>query len=222
MSKRRETEIWAVKDLIPYANNAKKHSKEQVKKLAKLIEQHGWTQPIVIDGENDPGVVVVGHGRRLAAIELGLEKLSVVVLYGYTRAEIDAMRLADNRVTSVDYETVLLQDELARLDAAGINGLDLGFSEKELDFMIGNDLAAFNEDMFVEDVIEAVEKQNEQNKEAVATTDKSATPIGDAFGVKRITVEQSRTIRRFMTQIETETAKKGIDALITYIQNKEV
>jgi ParB-like chromosome segregation protein Spo0J len=218
MTKRRETEFWNVIDLIPYPKNAKKHSPEQVKTLATLINKHGWTQPIVIDGDNDPGMIVIGHGRRLAAIELGLEKVSVTVLYGFTREEIDAIRLADNRATSTDYDTPLLREELARLDAIGEDILSLGFTDKELDFMTA-DLGVFDESLFVEDIAEAVEGQNQKNKESITETDKSATPVGEAFGFKRVTIAQSRVIRNFMKQLESKSGKRGVEALLYFMEN---
>ncbi len=217
MSKRIETEIWAVKDLRPYEKNAKKHSPEQVKTLAGLIKEHGWTQPIVVDGEKNRGSLVVGHGRRLAAIELGLEKVPVRVLYGYSEAEIDALRIADNRVTSTDYDTSLLQEEIAKLDAEGIDVLGLGFSEKEVEFLT-SDLGEFDENMFVEDIVSAVEKQTEENRAAVETTDSQTAHVGDALGFKRVTVAQLRAIRGFMSKIETKTGKKGVEALVAHIE----
>ncbi len=217
MNKRIETEIWAVNDLKPYEKNAKKHSPEQVKTLAGLIKEHGWTQPIVVDGEKNRGSLVVGHGRRLAAIELGLEKVPVRVLYGYSEAEIDALRIADNRVTSTDYHTALLQEEIAKLDAEGIDVLGLGFSEKEVEFLTA-DLGEFDENMFVEDIVSAVKKQTEDNRAAVETTDQQTTSVSDAFGFKRVTVAQLRVIRGFIAKIEAKTGKKGADALIAHIE----
>ena len=53
-----------VKDLVPYANNARTHSKEQVEQIARAIQEWGWTVPCVIDEE---GGLIAGHGRVLAA-----------------------------------------------------------------------------------------------------------------------------------------------------------
>jgi ParB-like chromosome segregation protein Spo0J len=64
MSKRIELELWEVERLIPYAKNAKKHSKDQVVTLAGLIQKYGFTQPILVDAK---GSIVAGHGRAHAA-----------------------------------------------------------------------------------------------------------------------------------------------------------
>jgi hypothetical protein len=216
MTKEIKVEIWNVEDLKPYDKNAKKHSKDQVRKLARSIKEHGWTQPIVIDGTHDRGVIVVGHGRRLAAIELGLKKISVQVLYNYTQAEIDAIRLADNRLASTDYDTEMLQEELARLAGEGVDLEGFGFDAAELDFMAA-DLGDLSDDAFVESVTEAVEAQTEENKEKIAATDASNAPVTDALGFKRVTIEQSRKIRGMMATIEEKTKLKGADAFIAYL-----
>jgi hypothetical protein len=221
MSKRIETELWDVADLIPYTKNAKKHPVAQVKKLAKLIKEHGWTQPIVIDGENVRGSVVVGHGRRLAAIHLELKKIPVQVLYGYSLAEIDALRLADNRVSSTDYDSSLMQDELLRLSGEDIDMLDFGFDAKELEFADA-DLGELDDSAFTEDIGSAVEAQSERNKEIIGETDAGTTPLADAFGFKKITVAQSRKIRAFMTRVEFETEQTGAAALVAYIEENKL
>lgn len=206
-------EIWDVSKLVPYEANAKKHSDEQVAKLANLIQKAGWTQPIVV-WKN--GEIIAGHGRRLAALKLGLKKVPVIVRSDLTKAEADALRLADNRVTSTEYDQAAIQIELQRLaeELEGDLGLqDLGFDEKELDFSL-SDLGEMDDSFFVEDVNEAVEQQKKENENAITATDDVAAPIGDALGFKRVTIAQSRQIRELMSGIEHKTGKKGVDALI--------
>lgn len=223
MTKRIDTQLWPVADLIPYAKNAKKHSAEQVATLAGLIEKQGWTQPIVILGEDiddqPRGTIVVGHGRRLAAIKLGRKNVPVAVLYGYTRAEIDAMRLSDNRVASSDYDIDMLQEELARLALdEDLDLTELGFSAKEMEFLTG-DLGEIDDSVFADDITAAVEKQTEDNKEAISETDDHATPVVEALGFKRVTIAQSRAIRAFIARLEGDTGKKGAAALIDFIES---
>jgi ParB/RepB/Spo0J family partition protein len=81
-------------DIVPYANNAKKHSDEQVNNLASQIYSFGFDQPIVVTKEN---VIIKGHGRLLAAKKLNLEEVPVIVS---TIDEYQAMaaRIADNKV----------------------------------------------------------------------------------------------------------------------------
>lgn len=213
-----EIEIWEIDKIIPYAANAKKHGAEQVKKLANAITKFGWTQPIVV-WKN--GEIIAGHGRRLAAILLGLKRVPVIVRADLSKAEADALRLADNRVASTEYDQAAVQIELQRLSeeliGSDIDLSDLGFDEKELAFTLA-DLGEINSDFFVEDVGAATEIQKAENQNAIAATDDIAAPVGDAFGFKRVSIAQSREIRALMGQVETHTGKKGADALIEFMR----
>lgn len=210
-------EIWDISKIIPYAANAKKHPQEQVIKLANSITKFGWTQPIVV-WKN--GEIIAGHGRRLAALHLGLAKVPVICRKDLTKAQADALRLADNRVTSTDYDQGAIQEELRRLADELKNEdfdlTDLGFDEKEIDFTMA-DLGEIDDSFFVDDVSTAVEKQKTENENAIATTDDTAAPATDAFGFKRVTIAQSREIRNLMAKAESETGLKGADALISIL-----
>lgn len=211
-------ELWDIDKLVPYEANAKKHPPEQVEALANLIKKSGWTQPIVI-WKN--GVIIAGHGRRLAALHLKMTKVPVIVRNDITEAEADALRLADNRVTSTDYDQAAIQIELQRLSGELDGELqlsDLGFSEKELDFSLG-DLGEMDADFFVEDIGSAVEEQKRENEKKVEATDDTAAPVGDALGFKRVTIAESRQLRELMARIEERSGKKGVEALIYTLQN---
>lgn len=73
-----------VADLVPYAKNARTHSDAQVAQIAASIREFGWTNPILVDGENG---VVAGHGRLRAAISLGEATVPVIELSGLTAAQ---------------------------------------------------------------------------------------------------------------------------------------
>lgn len=210
-------EIWDIEKVIPYEANAKKHPPEQVEKLARAIEKFGWTQPIVV-WQN--GEIIAGHGRRLAALKLGLKRVPVIVRRDLTKAEADALRLSDNRVASTDYDHEMIQAELRRLSEelaeSEIELSDLGFDEKELNFAI-SDLGEIDESLFVEDVAEAVEIQKVENKKSIEATDEIAAPVVDALGFKRVTIAQSRIIRDAMSRIEERTGLKGAEAFVTFI-----
>lgn len=212
-------EIWDIEKVVPYGANAKKHPVDQVQKLAMSIKKFGWTQPIVVWTN---GEIIAGHGRRLAAIELGLKRVPVFCRRDLTQAEADALRLADNRVTSTEYDQALIQIELQRLSeelvGSDIELSDLGFDAKELDFVM-SDLGTVNEDFFVDDVSAAVEEQKTENAKAIETTDDIAAPIADAFGFKRVSIAQSRTIRDMMSKIETKTGEVGAEALISFVSD---
>ncbi len=84
-----------VADLIPYARNARTHSDAQVAEIAASIRAFGWTNPILVDGENG---IIAGHGRLLAARKLKLASVPVIELAGLSEAEKRAYILADNKL----------------------------------------------------------------------------------------------------------------------------
>lgn len=111
-------------DLIPYANNAKIHPPEQIDRLANGIKAFGWTQPIVIDRNN---VVVIGHGRLLAAKQLTLDKVPCVMRDDLNDQQINACRLEDNKTNESPWDFSKLEEELAQLEIDGIDMSDFGF-----------------------------------------------------------------------------------------------
>ena len=114
-----------ISDVIPYEKNAKKHPEEQVEHIANSIKRFGWKQPIVIDKEN---VVVVGHGRLLAAQKLGYEQVPVLYADDLTEDEIKAFRLADNKTNESEWDEELLDLELEELEPLeDIDMADFGF-----------------------------------------------------------------------------------------------
>jgi len=210
-------EIWDINKLVPYENNAKLHDEKQIEKLSRSIVKFGWTQPIVVWTD---GSIIIGHGRRLAALKLGLTQVPVVVRSDLSKIEADALRLADNRVTSNDYDMDKIAQELVDINAQLENSFDgdltlfdTGFDENELDFAIG-DLGEISDLNFIEDIGSAVEEQTEQNRENVTATDDTTAPVVDALGFKRLTIAQSRQLRSLMLRAETVTGKSGSDALI--------
>jgi ParB-like chromosome segregation protein Spo0J len=205
-------ELWETDRLVPYEKNAKKHPEEQIEKLAKAIERFGWDQPIVVDKD---GVIIKGHGRRLAALKLGRKKVPVVIRRDLSPAECDALRLSDNRVVSTDYDMDLVNEELARFaDDTDLIGA-IGFDARELEFAIG-DIAAMDETIFVDDIATAVEEQKTETDRKAGEADDIAAPVADAFGFKRVTIAQSREIRGYMSKIEATTGKQGVDALLHF------
>lgn len=84
-------------DVIPYHKNAKEHPEKQLKKIANSIAEFGFNQPIVVDKK---GVIIVGHGRYLAAQMLGVEKVPVLEI-DLDEERAKAYRLADNKLCVV-------------------------------------------------------------------------------------------------------------------------
>lgn len=127
-------EIWPVERLIPYANNPRTHSPEQIAQIARSIQEFGFTNPVLIDGK---GGVIAGHGRLMAARELGLSTVPVVKLAHLTEAQKRAYIIADNKLAlNAGWDEELLAQELQALD---INGFDLeltGFAGNEIEALL--------------------------------------------------------------------------------------
>lgn len=106
-----------------YEKNAKYHPKAQVKQIAESIRRFGFRQPIVVDRNN---VVVIGHGRVLAARELGLSAIPCELADDLTDEQIKALRLVDNKVNESRWNERALKFELLELSPS-IDLTDFGF-----------------------------------------------------------------------------------------------
>ena len=116
--------------LIPYARNARTHSEEQVAEIAASIREFGFTNPILVDGENG---IIAGHGRLLAARKLGMTSVPVIELAGMSEAQKRAYVIADNKLAlNAGWDTDLLGLELTELDALGFDLALTGFGGDEL------------------------------------------------------------------------------------------
>lgn len=128
-------EMWPVDRAKPYAENPRKITDAAVAKVAAVIKEFGWRQPIVVDKD---GVIVVGHTRRLAAISLGLDKVPVHVASNLTEAQIRAYRIADNRVgEETDWDRDKLVVELSALTDLDIDLSSLGFDDVDIGELLG-------------------------------------------------------------------------------------
>ena len=116
------------KELTPYPNNAKQHPPKQVEHIVNSIKQFGWQQPIVIDKDN---VVIIGHGRLMAALEMGLDIVPVVCADTLTEEQVNALRLADNKTNESGWDFGKLEEELAQLAIDGIDMAQFGFDDME-------------------------------------------------------------------------------------------
>ena len=102
-----------INDLTPYEKNAKKHPEAQITHIANSLQEFGWKQPVVIDKDN---VIVCGHGRVLAAKQLGWDKAPCIYADDLTEDQIKAFRLADNKTAESDWDLDLLMPELDDID----------------------------------------------------------------------------------------------------------
>jgi ParB-like chromosome segregation protein Spo0J len=130
MSETLNVEWRNVEALVPYARNARTHSDEQVAQIAASIKEFGWTNPVLVDGDNG---IIAGHGRVMAARKLGLSDVPCIELSHLTDAQRRAYILADNKLAeNADWSNDLLQIELSALHDEGFDLGLTGFSGEEL------------------------------------------------------------------------------------------
>jgi ParB-like chromosome segregation protein Spo0J len=135
-----------VTELIPYVNNSRTHSDEQVAQIAASIKEFGWTNPILVDGTNG---IIAGHGRLLAARKLGHKEVPTIELTDLTETQKKAYIIADNRLAlNAGWDNEMLTIELNDLLADGFALEMLGFDPTEMQTLIngGPDFEPATED----------------------------------------------------------------------------
>jgi ParB family transcriptional regulator, chromosome partitioning protein len=120
----------AIEELIPYARNARTHSDAQVAQIAGSIKEFGFTNPVLGD---ETGGVIAGHGRVLAARQLGMTRVPRIVLTGLSESQRRAYMIADNKLAlNAGWDPDLLRLELGELNLAGFDLSLTGFGNLEL------------------------------------------------------------------------------------------
>lgn len=125
-----EMKMVSTSKLIPYVNNARTHSQEQVNKLRGSLREFGFINPVIIDADYN---VIAGHGRLMAAKEEGIEEVPCVLVDYLSEAQKKAYILADNRYA----QDAGWDEELLRLEIESLEGMDFdvsltGFNEDEI------------------------------------------------------------------------------------------
>lgn len=132
-----EMKLVEVSKLIPYVNNARTHSAEQVMKLRSSLREFGFINPVIIDRELN---VIAGHGRIIAAKEEGIKEVPCVFVDYLTEAQKKAYILADNRMAmDAGWDEELLRIEIESLQGEDFNIALTGFDENDLAELFGND-----------------------------------------------------------------------------------
>ena len=127
MSHKLKVQYWPIDDVHPYPNNPRNND-EAVEYVANSIREFGWQQPIVVDTD---GTIIAGHTRLKAAKRLGMDTVPVVVADNLTPAQVNAYRLADNKVAeAATWDMEALSVEL--------EGLEVDFDMTMFDFDLGS------------------------------------------------------------------------------------
>ena len=119
-----------ISKIVPYASNSRTHGSEQISQIAESIKEFGFNNPVLIDGSN---VIIAGHGRVLAAEELGLDTIPVVVLDHLSESQRKAYVIADNKLAlNAGWDMDLLALEMGGLKDDGFDLSLIGFDDHEL------------------------------------------------------------------------------------------
>ena len=125
-----EMRLVPIAKLVPYVNNARTHSPEQITKLRSSLREFGFINPVIIDRDFN---VIAGHGRILAAKEEGIREVPCVFADHLSEAQKKAYIIADNRMAmDAGWDEELLRVEIESLQGMDFDPLLTGFDEKEL------------------------------------------------------------------------------------------
>jgi DNA modification methylase len=145
-----------VDSLIPYVNNSRKHSDEQVAQIAASIKEFGWTNPILVDGENG---IIAGHGRLMAARKLSMDKVPVIELAHLSYNQRKALIIADNKLAlNADWDNDILALELSDLSAADYDLDILGFDNDEIGKLLKTETEGLTDEDEVPEAPEPITK----------------------------------------------------------------
>lgn len=137
-----EHQIVKIDDLIPYALNSRTHSEQQVAQIAASIREFGFTNPVIIDDQNN---LIAGHGRVLAARKLKMSEVPAIIVTGLDERKRRALIIADNKLAlNSTWDEEALKVELE--DLASDFGQLIGFSEEELVNILGEAKQEFIDD----------------------------------------------------------------------------
>lgn len=143
-----EMKLVAIDKLVPYVNNARTHSKEQITKLRSSLREFGFVNPVIID--KDFGIIA-GHGRVMAAKEEGIEEVPCVLADHLSEAQKKAYILADNRMAlDAGWDEELLRIEIEALQDEDYNLFFTGFDDMEIADLLGGDNDAQDDDFDVD------------------------------------------------------------------------
>ena len=209
-----EMQLISIDKLVPYVNNARTHSAEQILKLRSSLREFGFVNPIIIDREFN---VIAGHGRLMAAKEEGIEEVPCVFVDYLTDAQKKAYILADNRMAmDAGWDEELLKIEMEELQNLGYDLEFTGFDEKELADLFGVDDKEVKEDEL--DLTAALEKASFVERGDVWFVGKHKLMCGDATSSEDVAkLMEDKKANLILTDPPYNVAFKSSDGLT--IQN---
>ena len=143
-----EMQLVPIAKLVPYVNNARTHSPEQITKLRSSLREFGFINPVIIDRDFN---VIAGHGRILAAKEEGITEVPCVFADHLSEAQKKAYIIADNRMAmDAGWDEELLRVEIESLQGMDFDPLLTGFDEKELAALFDDGMEAKEDDFDVD------------------------------------------------------------------------
>lgn len=207
------TEYWDIDKIIPYPKNTKVHAPDKQAKLKASIKADGLFEALILDKD---GVIIAGHGRFKALVDLGQLKVPVKHAAHLSKNQADAARIAHNKTSSTDYESDFMAEELRRLaDADDVDLHALGLDDHELDFLI-EDLGEMNLDAISQALDDDVNQQDADTAEKVTATDASDERLAKVFGFNVIPIAAVKDVKRLIADMEAETGKTGHDAFVEW------
>lgn len=178
-----DMQLVPLEKLVPYVNNARTHSPEQVTKLRSSLREFGFINPVIIDREYS---VIAGHGRILAAKEEGITEVPCVFVDYLTEAQKKAYILADNRMAlDAGWDEELLRIEIESLQGADFDVSLTGFGEDEIaDLFASEEDKAAKDDDF--DLSAALEKASFVERGDIWTVGRHRLMCGDSTSAKDV------------------------------------
>ena len=175
-------ELVELDKLVPYVNNARTHSPEQINKLRASLREFGFINPVIID--KDYGIIA-GHGRVIAAREEGIEKIPCVFADHLTESQKKAYILADNRMAlDAGWDEELLRVEIEALQAEAFDVSLTGFDEKEITDLFKDTQSEAKDDDY--DLTAALEKAAFVKKGDVWVVGRHRLVCGDATNAEDV------------------------------------
>lgn len=171
-----ELTLVATDKLVPYANNARTHSQEQILKLRSSLREFGFINPVIVDRDL---TIIAGHGRVMAAKAEGIKEVPCVFVDHLTEAQKKAYILADNRMAlDAGWDEELLRVELQELEGLNFDLGLTGFDEKELADFFADEKVEVEDDDY--DLTEALEKASFVERGDVWVVGRHRLVCGDA------------------------------------------